>query len=275
MNRVRKMYVFDHGVQYNDKSTMLAGYNVATFREPRKLSTYIAIPIQTFLFQCDDGYVLFDTACDPDFARNWPEDMLERSPYEYPENGLLPDRLKELGLTPDDIGTVIMSHLHNDHAGCLHLFKKARVYVNDVELTTALRNYVVGDPSDVHIPSDIRAIIDAGLSWRPVEAGEFEVPVADGLTILNLGSGHSWGMLALRADLERSGSFLLVSDALYSSENFGPPVRMPGIVYDTVGYARTAKVIEKYAREHNCRLLFGHDPEQFAALKKSPDAYYD
>lgn len=126
MSKLKRMYVFDNGVQYNDKSTMLAGYNVATFRDQKKVSTYITIPIQTFLFQCDDGYVLFDTACDPEFAQHWPADMLERSPYIYPENGLLPDRLRELGLLPDDIGTVVMSHLHNDHAGCLHMFKKPR-----------------------------------------------------------------------------------------------------------------------------------------------------
>lgn len=275
MSRVKKMYVFDNGIQYNDKSTMLAGFNVATFKEQNKPATYITIPIQTFLFECDDGYILFDTACDPDYAVHWPKDMLERSPYEYPQNGLLPDRLKELGLKPEDIGTVIMSHLHNDHAGCLHMFKNAEIYVNNVEITTAVRNYVVKDPSDVHIPSDIKAIIDADLCWRPVMEDEFEVLVAEGLTILNFGAGHSWGMLGLRVDLENSGSFLLVSDALYSTENYGPPVHMPGIVYDTIGYARTAKVIEKYSNRHNCKILFGHDSRQFATLKKSPDYYYD
>lgn len=104
MSKLKRMYVFDNGVQYNDKSTMLAGYNVATFRDQKKVSTYITIPIQTFLFQCDDGYVLFDTACDPEFAEHWPADMLERSPYIYPENGLLPDRLRELGLLTAEIG---------------------------------------------------------------------------------------------------------------------------------------------------------------------------
>ena len=176
---------------------------------------------------------------------------------------------------PDDIGTVVMSHLHNDHAGCLHMFKKATVYVNNAEITTAVRNYVLKEPSDVHIPTDIKAIIDAELTWRPVMEDEFEVPVAQGLTIVNFGSGHSWGMLGLRVDLENSGSFLLVSDALYSAENYGPPVHMPGIVYDTIGYARTAKVIEKYCAAHGCRILFGHDAEQFAGLKKSPEAFYD
>ena len=71
MSKLKRMYVFDNGGQYNDKSTMLAGYNVATFRDQKKVSTYITIPIQTFLFQCDDGYVLFDTACDPEFAQHW------------------------------------------------------------------------------------------------------------------------------------------------------------------------------------------------------------
>ena len=43
MSKLKRMYVFDNGVQYNDKSTMLAGYNVATFRDQKKVSTYIIV----------------------------------------------------------------------------------------------------------------------------------------------------------------------------------------------------------------------------------------
>ena len=128
MSKLKRMYVFDNGVQYNDKSTMLAGYNVATFRDQKKVSTYITIPIQTFLFQCDDGYVLFDTACDPEFAQHWPADMLERSPYIYPENGLLPDRLRELGLLPDDIGAMALQYAPQRFHARLNATEKTYVY---------------------------------------------------------------------------------------------------------------------------------------------------
>lgn len=270
-----KMYVFDNGVQVVDKAIMLSGYGIATTENPNPPSTVIRIPMQTFLFEHEDGYVLFDTACDPDWEKNWPEQIKLQSPYEYPENGLLPDRLAQLGLTPMDIKYVVMSHLHVDHAGCLYMFKNAQVFVNDHELTNSVRNYVTGEPMDVHLPSDIEHFIQAKLNWRPVLDDEFELPLLDGLTIVNLGSGHSWGMLALRVDLENSGTFLLVADSLYSSENAGPPVHMPGIVYDTLGYLQVARKIQKYAEKYNCKILYGHDIEQFATLVKSTEGFYD
>jgi N-acyl homoserine lactone hydrolase len=39
-------------------------------------------------------------------------------------------RLKKLGLTPDDIDTVILTHLHYDHLANIHLFRKADIIIN-------------------------------------------------------------------------------------------------------------------------------------------------
>lgn len=53
-------------------------------------------------------------------------------------SSLLTDKLKEIGLTPDSIDIVCLTHLHADHIGGLMkegnvVFTKAKVYVNRVE----------------------------------------------------------------------------------------------------------------------------------------------
>lgn len=271
-----KMHVLDCGVQKLDKSLLVAGCTLATVDDENPDAVWQPIPIHAFLIDHPDGYILFDTAFSPHWQTKWPEFMLKQSPVvEMREEQYLLNRLKQLGVAPDDVRTVVVSHLHNDHAGNLGAFTKAKVFVNDAELTTTLRQYVLGYDLNVHLTVDIEAFIAAKLNWRPVMAHEKEVPVAPGVTILNLGSGHSWGMLTLKVELPNSGTFLLVADAIYMSDNAGPPIRVPGIIHDSVGYLRSANYLLEYAEKHNAVILYGHDIDQFKTLRKAPDAFYD
>lgn len=82
-------------------------------------------------------------------------------------------------------------------------------------------------------------------------------------------------MLALHVHLPITGHVLLVSDAIYTSENYGPPERSPGVLYDSVGWARTTARIRRMATELNAQVWFGHDAAQFEHLIKSQDGFYE
>ena len=66
-----------------------------------------------------------------------------------------------------------------------------------------------------------------------------------------------------------------MADAIYCRENIEPEIKVPGILYDSLGYKRTAKKIIEYARKTNSKIIFGHDMEQFQTLIKSDEGYYD
>ncbi|MDR3211466.1 MAG: N-acyl homoserine lactonase family protein [Planctomycetota bacterium] len=270
-----KLYVLDNGIQRLDKSFLVAGCTNATLDNPNPATIWQDIPIHSFLVETDAGQVVFDTACSPYFASKWPEFILNQSPYIASEEQVFTSRLQQLNVKPEEVKYVVMSHLHVDHAGNLGLFRGAEIFVNDAELTTTLRQYALGEGLNVHTPLDIETFLAAKLHWRPVLAEESEVTIAPGVTVVNLGSGHSWGMLAMRVDLPKSGSFLMVADALYMRDNLGPPIQVPGIIHDSLGFFRTAKFIDAYAKKHNATILFGHDIEQFRTLKLAPNAYYD
>jgi len=274
--RNTKMYVIDNGKMWEDMSNMIAGNRMGMASNKTPMAEWGSIPIHTFLIDHPDGIVLFDTACDPEgMSKNWPDFIKELSPYEVPKGGSLPERLEQLKVHPKDVKYVVLSHLHVDHAGCLKMFTNSEVFVNDVEFTTTLRQYALNEDLNVHLKSDISEWLKAELHWHLIEKNRREYKLLDGLTIVNFGSGHSWGMLGLLVELTKSGSFLLVADALYSEVNAGPPIQLPGIVYDSVGYVETAKYISDYAKSKNAKVLYGHDSKQFKSLIKSTEGFYD
>ncbi len=267
-----KMYVLDNGMQTIDKSIFLGGYSLATPENTQPKHELIDIPIHTFLIEHDGNYILYDTAADVDWEKNWPEHI---APYVCRPEQLLPNALARLGVKPEQVRTVVMSHLHADHCGCLPLFTKAKVYVNNEEFVTSLRQYAIGRDLDVHVASDIKAILDAGLDWRPVMAEEKEIELIPGVKILNFGSGHAWGMLGLHVCLPSGRSFLIVADAIYFAESIRDGIRLPLNLYDSLGFIRTAKFIQDYAAKHKAEILFGHDRKQFDTLIHSDQGWYD
>jgi len=271
-----KLYVLDNGKMWQDDSLLVAGSRLGTADNKNPPVSWADIPIHTFLIDHPDGRILFDTSCHPKgMAERWPEFQRKQSPYEVSEDGLLLNRLAHLRVRPSDIKYIVASHLHVDHGGCLEFFTKSEIFVSDAEFTRTMRQYVLNEDLGVHMPLDIKAWISAGLSWRPVESTEKLIPLLDGVTILNLGPGHSWGMLGLLVELEKTGNVILSSDAIYTKDNVGPPIRLPGIMYDSLGYANTVKFLTDLAKKRTAQIWYGHDRVQFAGLIKSQVGFYE
>ena len=81
--------------------------------------------MNAFLVQMAGRRVLIDTGCGVSMG---------------PTLGMLTDNLRSMGLEPDDIDTVLMTHLHPDHVNGLidehgqAVFPKAEIVVNEAEL---------------------------------------------------------------------------------------------------------------------------------------------
>jgi glyoxylase-like metal-dependent hydrolase (beta-lactamase superfamily II) len=260
-----KLRLIDCGAMYVDESSLVAGIHNATFRNRNPQAQWVRIPVAAYLIESASGLILYDAGCH-EREGTVPDGEDTPSPYVFEPEQLLPERLRQLGAAPEDVSAVVVSHLHCDHAGYLHMFRNAKVYVSDLEFTNAMRLYGLrGFGAGPYKTEDFDAFLKAKLNWRLVSEPEREV--CPGVTAVNFGSGHAFGMLGLLAELPGSGSFLLCSDALYRSENLGPPIKLPGLVYDSLGYTRTAEFISQYAVRRNARLVFGHDLEQFAQLQ--------
>lgn len=273
-----KLYVLDTGTMKMDKGFMVAMHNPASVINPAPPAEYIEFPVYAVIIDHPEGKILFDTGCNSEGmgkGGRWPTEVQQLFPYYASEECYLINRLAQLKIRPDDIKYVVASHLHLDHAGCLELFKNATIIVHDTELSNTMKSYAINKDMGAYVWADIDAWVRQGLNWRTIRPNEDEIQLAEGVKILNFGSGHAWGMLGLHVQLPGEGGIILASDAVYSSENYGPPAKIPGIIYDSVGFTRTVERIQAYAARTNSQVWFGHDAEQFRKFVKSTEGYYE
>ena len=273
-----RLYVLDLGTMKMDRSLLVEKVNLATSDEPRRPAEFVEFPVAAYLVTGSGGPLLFDTGCNPAAMGpdgRWPPGFQKAFPYLGTTACSLPTRLKQLGLEPGDIKTVVLSHMHNDHAGCVEYFGRSKLFVHGDELSAALRSYALHDDTSPYIRKDMDVWLKQKLDWYLVQRGEGDLPLARDVTVLNLGPGHSFGMLGLMVRLERGGPVILTSDAVYSSDNFGPGARRQGVVYDSLGWDVTVRRLGWLARQEGARVWFGHDAAQFAGLKKSTEGHHE
>ncbi|MFF2907805.1 N-acyl homoserine lactonase family protein [Paenibacillus sp. NPDC057934] len=273
-----KLYVMDNGVMSMDKNWIIAMHNPATINTPNAATQFVEFPIYTVLIDHPEGKILFDTACNPNSMGpegRWAESTQLSSPWAASEECYLHNRLEQLNVRPEDIRYVIASHLHLDHAGCLEMFTNATIIVHEDELNGALQSYARNIKDGAYVWDDIDAWIKNHLQWKTIKRQEDNLELAEGIKILNFGSGHAWGMIGLHIELPETGGIILASDAIYSAESYGPPVRPPGIIYDLLGYRDTVEKIRTLAARTNSQVWFGHDGNQFKQLRKSTEGYYE
>lgn len=273
-----KLYVLDTGRMRMDKNFMVAMHNSANIDNPNPPAEFIEFPVYAVLIDHPDGKILFDTGCNPEGMGKegrWPQATQKTFPLFQDESCYLINRLEQLKVRPEDIRYVVASHLHLDHAGCLELFTNATIIVHDTELSNTMKQYAMTKEMGAYIWADIDAWIKKDLSWRTIMPNEDEIELASGIKILNFGAGHAWGLLGLHIELPGEGGILLASDAVYSAENYGPPVKPPGIIYDSIGYINTVEKIKKYAERTNSQVWYGHDTKQFDRFIKSTEGFYE
>lgn len=276
-----KLHVLDLGKLRLDKNFMVANTTVATAKTPNPRGQVVDIPVSAYYIEHPDGNVLFDTGCHPDWGGpngRWPADGLqELFPHVGGEECTLPARLDMMGIGPDDVKYVALSHLHCDHAGCVEYFRKSKIIVHEDEFAGAFRQYALQDHGSPYALKDLDAIIKAQLNWREIGREEPDQNIVEGVRLLNFGPGHARGMLGLQVSLRSQAGVILVADACYTAENYGPKAKQPGISYDSLGIMRTVRRIQALAADTGAAVWFGHDADQFASVRKatSGDGFYE
>jgi N-acyl homoserine lactone hydrolase len=237
----------------------------STFIPDTERSEMIDLPVACALLRHSQGNVLFDTGCHPSVAED-PEARWEAltkfmTPIMTRDDNAI-SGLKAVGLAPDDIDVVICSHLHTDHCGCNAFFRKATVMVHARELeaarsSDAARNGYVGADWDHPMP-------------MTEVTGQTDV-MGDGKIVLIPLPGHTPGMIGILVGLDRSGGFLLASDALSVRENLDRDI-IPRNTWNAGLYARSFDEIRKLEAS-GFKVICGHDAGQWAQMRKGLEAY--
>ncbi len=162
----------------------------------------ISMTCNCYLLDCNGKRVLIDAG----MGREW--DEKNRAIYGLDESApTLIEDLAKLGVAPEDVDAVFLTHLHFDHCGWstrpdgaggyLPTFPNAEYLVHELEW------------ADAHDPAARDAASYLPRLFDPLEragqlrllAGTGEIPVAEGLLAIPTG-GHTRGHLAWRLDSE-------------------------------------------------------------------------
>jgi len=165
--------------------------------------------------------------------------------------------LRERDLSPSDIRTVFLSHLHFDHSHNIDLFPNARFIVSKQEW-----DYVGNPhPDDILMPW---GVLD-WLSGRKVELVDGEGSIARGISFFPA-PGHTPGCYALRLDTSDKGCVVIAGDAIkYAKEAI---LRRCDMAFDTIE-AGTASIERILAMAD--RIVPGHFPE---LIRDAGGAFY-
>jgi N-acyl homoserine lactone hydrolase len=174
------------------------------------------------------------------------------------------EHLEALGILPDDITTVICTHFDVDHAGYHDAFTKAEFIVQREHYELARSAHPRYAAARAHWDHP-------ALSYRLIDG---DTEILPGLTLLET-SGHAPGHQSVLVRLPNSGPVLLAIDAVMMQRLFTLD-RKAWSNDDNEAQLResTQKLLDLVERENIQLVVFGHDGQQWQALKKSP-GYYD
>ncbi|MDC7125143.1 MAG: N-acyl homoserine lactonase family protein [Spirochaetales bacterium] len=265
-----KLYILNTGYLETDKNNVVACATIGTYAKPKVTNEWIKLPVMAFLIETETGYILYDTGSHPDAMKGyWPEGLQQVYPLYQKEEERLENQLKLTGVKPEDIKTVVVSHLHLDHAGGLNLLKHADVYVAKADFMHA-QTQVRLNPDPATHGGYVKADLDTPIKQFHLVEDDFEI--APGVKVINL-PGHTPGLLGLICNLENEGSVILPQDCIYTQEIYEPPAKASGLLYDSLSYFKSIEKVRKLQNELNAKVIFAHDYEFFKTLKTAPEFY--
>jgi glyoxylase-like metal-dependent hydrolase (beta-lactamase superfamily II) len=225
----------------------------------------VSIPTTTFLIDHPQGYILYDTG--------W----TSRIPLTFPlsEDQYIVNTLARIGVKPEEIKHLILSHLHLDHAGNLEPFNNAKIIVSKTEFLNVASLLLQNRLAAPYVKEDVEAWSVESYEWELIDKQYEVIDFVDGIKIIALGPGHSFGILALLVELPQTGNVIITSDAIYGRVNVGPPVTPPGVIMDPDGWMRSFDFLQEKSCEYGAQLWYGHDLDQFNTLVKSDEGYYE
>ena len=165
-------------------------------------------------------------------------------------------RLEGVDIDPMAVDKIVFSHLHFDHCGGTELIPNAQIIVQQAEWESGhhpkLVEHEVYSPSDFDLGHDVLQII-----------GEHDV-FGDGSVVCVPTPGHTAGHQSLRVNLD-SGPVVLTGDCIYW-EDVLDNMLLPPFGFDHDMQLASMRHLRSLRDDHGCRLLYGHDEAQWAAL---------
>ena len=232
------------------------------------------VPVPAFLVEHPGaGPLLVDTGLHPSVAVA-PRENLGRlflmafKDLQMKATDAVPAQLRARGIDPAGIGTIVMTHLHGDHASAVSEFPGATFVLSAQEWRAAT------EQGPLH--GYVRRQFDHAFEYRTIDFESADVGsfstfgrgvdlFGDGSVRLAFTPGHTRGHVSVILRL-RDRDALLCGDAAYTMRTFETG-HLPAKMEDEHRFGRSLKELQLFARESPGALVVpGHDLEAWDAL---------
>ena len=224
-------------------------------RPGRDVNVPMDIVDNCYLIKHAQGYFLWDTGVADSTPANPPPGDPAGITWRRPKT--LASQLDELGVKPDDVKYVAISHTHPDHAGNVELFPKSMLMVQKAE-------YEWPDAK-------------GGPRFKPEHPvtkleGDRDV-FGDGSVTIVSTPGHTPGHQSLLVKLPKTGAVLLSGDAVHFKANWDAR-GVPGGNFDKEKTSTSMTHMADLMAKDKAQLWINHDKPQREAQKLAP-AFYE
>lgn len=201
-------------------------------------TTLTDFPLISYYLESAEHKIIVDTGGTAPDGKKW-------MPYQRRDQESMESQLAAIHVDPKDIDTVILTHLHWDHAGNNELFTNAKFYVQKKEC------------EDFHQPG-VDAEVVARTEYTLVDG---DVELYPGIQLI-LAPGHSPGMQCVLVSTD-SGKKMIMGDLIPMYENWEAEPKIPnGGFYDLEvirnSVKKTAGLCDEILPGHDHK-VFGHE----------------
>jgi N-acyl homoserine lactone hydrolase len=229
------------------------------------------LPILAWVIEHPEGLIVVDTGetartSEPDYFPRWHPFFRLGNRFDVkPEDEIGPG-MKRMGLSPDDVRWVVVTHMHTDHAGGLHHFPKAEILITRQEYAVT-KGFVgkVNGYLNNRFPTWLnRRLID--FEAKPYETFSHSHTLTKAGDVHMVSTvGHSVGHMSLIVQ-ENDVSYFFAGDTSYTERHMLEQT-VDGVSPDVSVAAQTLSRIVAYTRQTPTVYLPTHDPESVKRLE--------
>jgi N-acyl homoserine lactone hydrolase len=248
VNGLKRMYVLDCGrLTAKDQSRWTPGVNVG---QPRELSN------NCYLLQHARGTLLWETGV--------PDSVVEQKSGVTSPNGAvvwfrdktLASQFESLGVKPNEITYVAVSHTHGDHVGNAKMFAKSKLLIQKLEYESAMS----ATPKPFENEQNVEML-----------SGDRDVFGDGSVTIIST-PGHTTGHQSLLVKLPRTGSIILTGDLVHFQYMWDHKI-VPSFNFNREQSLASIDRVGKLVSEHKAQLWIGHDKDITTTINRAPKFY--
>lgn len=223
--------------------------------DPEEYKVKEEFPILIFLIEGNGKKILVDTGGgDPEEMRKSGHAPCRRDEDECPDRAL-----RRRGVNPDEIDTVIMTHLHWDHCHNNHLFPQAEFIVQKKEILNAV--YPLSKFRGMYETFDTGMVppwARQRTKWKIIDGDQ---TLCDGIRLLLL-PGHTPGLQGVLVNTSE-GLCLLASDAVPLYECIeGLPrgeYKISSLCADLEAFCHTFERMRELKEKAQVNIIASHD----------------